>query len=78
MEKKPAKHILVPNHTKLSDSETKQLLEKHNLRREHLPRIFISDPAIKDLDPESGDIIKIERRSPTAGVAYFYRVVSRA
>jgi len=69
------KHILVPEHKKLSDEETEKLLKKYNLSRKQLPRIKLDDPAIIELNPERGDIIKIIRDSPTTGKSFFYRVV---
>ena len=38
--------------------------------------IFPEDPAIVDLKPKAGDVIKITRESQTAGVAVYYRVVA--
>ncbi|MEM4254631.1 MAG: DNA-directed RNA polymerase subunit H [Candidatus Woesearchaeota archaeon] len=72
------KHVLVPKHSKLSDKEKKELFEKYVADLRDLPRIFKDDPAIEGLDAEEGDIIKIVRKSPTAGEAVFYRrVVSK-
>jgi DNA-directed RNA polymerase subunit H len=71
-------HTLVPNHVKLSKTEEKAFLEKHNFTKEVLPRILATDPAIGHLKPELGDIIKIQRKSPTAGQTNFYRVVASA
>lgn len=69
------KHYLVPKHTKLSEKEKKELLEKYRITVKELPRIKKSDPAIEHLSPEIGDIIKIVHRSPTAGETVFYRGV---
>ncbi len=69
------KHILVPKHTKLSDKEKKEVLESYNVTLDDLPRIRISDPAIKHLHPKVGDMIKVLRKSPTAGESVFYRGV---
>ncbi|MBS3149895.1 DNA-directed RNA polymerase subunit H [Candidatus Woesearchaeota archaeon] len=70
------KHILVSEHTKLSDSEKKELLEKYNVSLVQLPKIFKNDAAIKNLDLKVGDVVKIKRNSPTAGEEfYFYRLV---
>ena len=68
-------HILVPKHTKLSLEETTTLLEKLNISVNQLPRILKSDPAIRHMDAEPGEVICIERNSPTAGKANYYRVV---
>ena len=68
-------HIFVPKHTKLTDSEKQQLLSEQGLATKQLPKIGKADPAILHLKPQVGDIIKVERKSQTAGVAYYYRVV---
>jgi DNA-directed RNA polymerase subunit H (RpoH/RPB5) len=53
-------HILQPKHTKLSEKDAIELLEKLNVSKAQLPKIFVSDPALPD-GCEPGDIIKIER-----------------
>lgn len=68
-------HILIPQHKKLSEEGTENILKKYNVSRRQLPRIKINDPAILELDPKRGDIIEIIRDSPTTGKSYFYRVV---
>ena len=68
-------HSLVPKHSKLSEKETKDLLEKYNITIKELPRIIKKDPSITNLNVKSGDIIKIVRKSPTAGEAIYYRRV---
>lgn len=70
-----SKHILVPKHSKLSDSEKNKLLEKYNINVLELPKILKEDPAIAKLDVKVGDVIKIERKSKTAGTSDYYRVV---
>ncbi len=70
------KHELVPKHAKLSEKETKELFEKYAIDLPNLPRIFKTDPAILHLDVKDGDIVKISRKSPTAGETTFYRRVS--
>ena len=69
------KHILIPEHRKLNEEETKEILKKYDVSRKQLPRIKINDAAILELNPEKGDIIEIIRSSPTTGKSYFYRVV---
>ena len=69
------KHEFVPEHIKISEEEAKKILEEFNVIKEHLPKILLSDPAIKQLNPEYGDIIKIIRKSPTNTEFEFYRVV---
>lgn len=69
------KHELVPKHAKLSEKEMKELFEKYSIDLPNLPRIFKTDPSIQHLDVKDGDIIKISRKSPTAGYTHFYRRV---
>jgi len=70
------KHELVPKQTKLSEKETKELFEKYAIELQNLPKIYKSDPAIQDIDVKEGDIVKIMRKSPTAGETIFYRRVA--
>lgn len=71
----PIEHALIPKHKKISDKDKKDLLERYNITLNDLPTIFKSDPALIGFDVEVGDIIKIERQSPTAGKTQFYRGV---
>jgi DNA-directed RNA polymerase subunit H len=68
-------HSLVPKHSKLSEKETKALLERYNITLSQLPKILNKDPSIKNLNVKSRDVIKIVRKSPTAGESIFYRCV---
>jgi DNA-directed RNA polymerase subunit H (RpoH/RPB5) len=70
------KHVLVPKHEKLTKEMEKELLTKLKIKKEHLPRIRKEDPALRSLDVKIDDIIRIERKSQTSGLSYFYRVVS--
>ena len=69
------KHILVPEHSKLTEKEIQELLEKYNITLNELPKILSTDPAIEKLNTKQGDVIKITRDSPTAGISIYYRVV---
>jgi len=69
------KHILIPQHKKLSEKEKKELLEKYKISVRELPKIRIDDPAIQSLNPKIDDVIKIIRKSQTAGESIFYRRV---
>ena len=68
-------HILVPKHEILSDGEKGKLLESLGATEKQLPMIFIEDPAINEMKPKVGDVVKITRESPTAGVSTYYRTV---
>ena len=56
-------HYLVPQHVKLTDEQKKQLLSNFNISVKQLPMIKIDDPAIKNLEVKSGDVILIKRKS---------------
>lgn len=68
-------HTLVPKHTKLSDKEKQTLFETYNITIKELPKILITDSAIRHLEPKENDVIKISRKSPTSGNSVFYRGV---
>ena len=70
------KHILVPDHIKLTEKEKQEVLAKYNVTVNELPKINLEDPAIAKLNVKTGDVIKIVRQSQTAGRAVFYRGVS--
>ena len=73
-------HDLVPEHSLLSEKEVQELLKKWKIRSDQLPKIRKDDPVIKILEmvhgpiPE-GQIIKITRKSDSAGVSVVYRTV---
>jgi DNA-directed RNA polymerase subunit H len=69
------KHELVPKHNLLNVKEKEEVLKKFGITLRQLPRILNTDPAIKLLNGQPGDIIKIIRKSPTAGESVFYRVI---
>lgn len=75
---KIADHILVPTHTALSVKEKEELLEKYNCTVQELPKILVSDAALAGLKVKPGDVVKIERKSVSAGKANFYRRVASA
>ena len=70
-----SKHVLIPKHVVLSQREKADLLKRYKITVESLPRILKEDPAVAHLSAKDGDVIKILRKSPTAGEATFYRVV---
>ena len=53
----------------------KKIMRKYNAKPSQLPYIMSSDKAIEDLDVRPGDVIKITRKSPTAGESVYYRYV---
>ncbi|MEK6960438.1 MAG: DNA-directed RNA polymerase subunit H [Nanoarchaeota archaeon] len=70
-------HNLVPKHSKLSKDETEELCKRYRITVKDLPRIHHKDAAIAAMNVKENDVVKIERKSPTAGLSVFYRRVSR-
>lgn len=68
-------HIYVPKHEIMTKQEAEEVLEKYNCKPTELPLIFVTDPAILGLGVKPGDMIKITRKSPTAGTSLYYRYV---
>lgn len=71
-------HMNVAFHEVLTEAQAKALLAKYHLVKEQLPKIRSNDPAARVIDAKPGQILKITRRSPTAGVAIAYRVCVEA
>jgi DNA-directed RNA polymerase subunit H len=69
------RHFLVPKHTIVPKEKEEEILKRLHATKGELPIILRSDPAIKKLKPNIGDIIEIERNSPVAGKSKYYRVV---
>jgi DNA-directed RNA polymerase subunit H len=68
-------HIYVPEHKIMSIEEAKAVLEQYHCKPTELPLIFVTDPAIIALGVKPGDMIKITRKSATAGESLYYRYV---
>jgi DNA-directed RNA polymerase subunit H len=68
-------HKLVPKHEILTEKEREQLLSEYRVQPYQLPQIKSSDPAVKAIDARPGDILRVIRKSPTAGEHMAYRYV---
>ena len=66
-------HVLQPKHTKLSEKEIEELLNKLNISKAQLPKMLLTDSALPE-ECELGDVMKIERKEKDKIVIY-YRVV---
>jgi DNA-directed RNA polymerase subunit H len=74
-EKTIIKHYLIPEYVKINEDERKALLDKYNISIKQLPMIKLTDPSVKTLALQVGDILKVKRKSPTAKETEYYRVV---
>jgi DNA-directed RNA polymerase subunit H len=68
-------HGLVPKHEIMSEGELKSVLNKYSIEKEQLPKLKVQDPVCKEIGASIGDVIKITRKSQTAGEAEYYRLV---
>ncbi len=68
-------HDLVPKHEIMAKKEAVEILEKFHCKPTELPLILVNDPAIIGLGVKPGDMIKITRKSATAGESLYYRYV---
>ena len=68
-------HALVPMHEILGEKEKEQLLAQYKVQPYHMPQIKATDPAVKAIGAKPGDILKITRKSATAGEHVAYRYV---
>ena len=66
---------MVPKHELLSEEEKEEVLRLLGVKPEQLPKIRVDDPIAKEIGAKVGDIIRIIRESPTAGVSIAYRYV---
>jgi len=68
-------HELVPKHEMLTPKEREQFLAQYKIQPYQLPQIKASDPAVKIIGAKPGDILRIIRKSSTAGEHITHRYV---
>jgi len=68
-------HAYVPKHEIMTKKDAEKVLQQFNCKPTELPLIFVTDPAILGLGVKPGDMIKITRKSGTAGESIYYRYV---
>ncbi len=68
-------HEWVPEHEILSPEEAYRVLKELGIKPIQLPWITASDPVARAIGARPGDIIRIRRRSVTAGEIVVYRYV---
>lgn len=77
-EVKVTDHVLVPTHEIVSEEEKKLVLAQYNATEDQFPFLFITDPVAREIHAKPGDMVKISRKSDTAGEATYYRYVVEA
>ncbi len=70
-----SKHVLVPEHTIMNKKEIEELRKEYKLDLKQLPKIKITDPVVKLIGADVGDVLKIKRISQTMGESLYYRFV---
>ena len=68
-------HELVPKHEIMGEGDVEELLNTYKIRKEQLPKIKSSDPVVKEIKAEVGDVVRVLRKSRTAGKSISYRLV---
>jgi len=69
------KHDLVPRHEVLPDDEARQVLERYAVTPDQLPKLLSSDAVARAVRAKPGQIVRIRRKSATAGESIAYRYV---
>jgi len=68
-------HDFVSKHELLTPEEKEEILEKYKMQPYQLPRINAYDPAIIAVGGNPGDIVRVIRKSQTAGKYVAYRYI---
>lgn len=68
-------HELVPKHEPLTPDETQQMLKAFALNAAQLPRLLATDPVALYFGLQRGAVVKITRKSETAGTYVTFRQV---
>lgn len=72
---KVSTHFLIPKHELLTKQEEQQVLQRYHSSPSQLPYILVTDPIAKEIGAKPGDLVRISRRSETAGSSTYYRYV---
>lgn len=69
------RHQLVPKHEIVPRREAEELLQRLHIKAHQLPYLRADDPAARQIGAKPWDVVRIIRRSPTAGEVVVYRYV---
>ena len=70
-------HEMVPDHQIMTPEEVSDLLQSFDINEDQLPKIYHDDPAVKACKAVPVNVLRITRKSQTAGEATAYRLVVR-
>ncbi len=73
-----AEHDFVPKHEIMKPDEVSQVLAEHHCKISDFPRMFDTDPMCLKIGAKASNVVRICRKSPTAGQAYYYRLVVKS
>jgi len=68
-------HVLASRHEVVKPDEAKQVLERFHAEPEDFPYIQLSDPVVREIGAKAGELVKITRKSQSAGEVVYYRFV---
>ena len=68
-------HMLVPTHEIMTEDEIADEFSDVEYDFKDLPKIKSEDPVVKAINAKSGDVLRITRKSQTAGEFVTYRIV---
>lgn len=71
----PTEHIYVPKHEIVSGEEKEKIIRTYSASLEQFPQILASDPVAREINAKPVDLVKITRKSQTAGESVYYRFV---
>jgi DNA-directed RNA polymerase subunit H len=71
-------HFLIPRHELLTKEEASQVLAAYNSSPSQFPYILDTDPVAKEIGAKPGDLVRVTRKSDTAGSSVYYRYVVEA
>ncbi|HZX20610.1 MAG TPA: DNA-directed RNA polymerase subunit H [archaeon] len=72
---KVADHFLVSKHEIVPLERLEEVFKKFGSKAEKFPQILVDDPAVEEIGAKRGDMIKITRKSQTAGTSIYFRIV---
>ena len=70
-----SENLLVPRHEIIPAEKAQEIFAKYGADAKKFPQILRDDPMVEEIGAKKGDLIKIVRKSMTAGRATYFRIV---